>query len=365
MMRKSTGKLVSAIIFLGLQIGVRAQQPAFPPGSAFQQGPDGKSVMIRCGSPPSIAGFEADLEPVTSTAKPLGAPAELHLPTSERIRSMTPGEACNAFLPEVQIEALRRTKLFDSIEIHRDAAADGRPTGTPAGFMLWIENGQLMAAYGATGPRQRLAALNLNVATWAKGAATTLASVKDYAGWHNDVVLSTYYGRETFYNINGVEYADLGKAKEFLAQRFANPTLPRAAQPLAKRARIILSPDTAVLGPQLHAAAGLALFRHVVSNWRAEVISNSGLFETVSIEESETIPAPAAGEVVFVGARGGPLNCIALAPDKLQPIPEGPQGLAVTTLTGPNNYEVVFMRAPNDAAQWSDQVREAVSKLAL
>jgi len=68
--------------------------------------------------------------------------------------------------------------------------------------------------------------------------------------------------------------------------------------------------------------------------------------------------------VVFVGSKGGPLNSIALAPDRIQAIPDGQQGLALTTLTG-SNYEVIFMRAPNDAAQWSDQVREAVSKLTL
>ncbi len=262
----------------------------------------------------------------------------------------------------MQVEALRRANLFESMDIRRDAIADGRPAAATPAFVLWVEDGQLMAAYGATGPRQRLAVLPLKLSDWAKGAATTLASVKDYAGWHNDAVLAAYYGRDTFYNINGVEYADVAKEKEFLAQRFASATPPRAPQPIAKRARIILSPDSAGFGTQLHGAPGLIAFRRAVSTWRAEVIRNSGLFETVSIEEGDTVPAPAAGEVVFVGSKGGPLNSIALAPDKIQAIAEGQQGLALTTLTGPN-YEMIFMRAPNDAAQWSEQVREAVSKL--
>ncbi|GEM_PF-6468528 len=361
MKRRIIGSVLSAALFLAAQTDIGAQQPQPPadPLSAFQTAPDGKSLMIRCGSPPSLDSFQYDLATIAKAGTPLAASAEIHLPAPGRILSLAPSQACSAFLPEVQVEALRRANLFGTLDLRRDALADGRPTGAAEGFMLWVEDGQLYAAYGA-GPRLRLAALSRKLSDWAKGAATNLTQVKDYASWHNDVVLGTYYGHEPYYNINGVEY-DLAKAKDFLAQRFANSDTTPAAKPLAKHARIILAPVNGVTGAQLHTAPGLVAFSRAVSAWRAEVIRKSGLFESVSIEESTTIPAPAAGEVVFA-AKGPALNAIALAPDKLQVIPEGQQGLVVTSITGPN-YEMTFMRAPNDAAQWTDQVREAVSKL--
>jgi hypothetical protein len=135
------------------------------------------------------------------------------------------------------------------------------------------------------------------------------------------------------------------------APRSRSPNAPASSSP----------PLSTVSGTQLHTAPGLIAFSRAVSAWRAEVIRKSGLFESVSIEESTTIPTPAAGEVVFA-AKGPALNAIALAPDKLQVIPEGPQGLVVTSITGPN-YEMTFMRAPNDAAQWTQQVRDALAKL--
>jgi len=267
--------------------------PVGPTGTITTAGAVSNGYSFKCSGTPSVNDWSAELDAV-HPQNTIGGSLVALLPQV----GPDPRSACTIAMFEARIEAMRRAKLFDSVEIRRNDSVGLRPQTEADGFWIWSENGALVASYGR-GIRMILPVNPQRLDGWVAGLTTFFVNLKKTSDQTSAAINLSTVGLSNYYGYRGVEYLDLNDVRSaLLAQADLTAAKTRNVAEIGRTALVMVPTEKAVIATwtasaqkipnmanNLGVTLGISSYASILG--QAKAIQRSGLFRQTAVQETD------------------------------------------------------------------------------
>jgi hypothetical protein len=279
------------------------------PASSEQTG-----YSFKCGAAPSVTDWAAELDTIQPVNPVFGGTLVVSLPPAPQAEDRR--AACLQAMYEARVEAIRRTELFDKVEVSHDGADGKRPTLPARTFGLWVENSGLVAAYADAMRQSVMTSQPLD--QWATEAMPAMLRAARKA---SDPALpglaATGIGGKAYFGFKGREYVSYDEIRSaFAAGEESYAGGIRRTKPVGKRLLVVFPPESILVAQlsEAYRAGGVdpsGSFAKVAGSstyftrlGQAEALKKSGLFDEIALEEKDISEAPAGAYDAVLWVKG-------------------------------------------------------------
>lgn len=291
--------------------------PALPNGAPAAPLPAVAATpfVLKCAAHPE-ADFADQIAAVEPPAVRVGGSARLTLPPV----AGTPQGQCAGRYYRALADSLRRSRLFDRLDVVENGIEDVRPRSQGEDFTLWIQAEALAVAYRG-GARSPVANDGQGLAAWVRSLPSHLQQVQIRQGNGGYSLSASLIAGQPYLAYRGREYLTTVDLVREVRRETAEElrTLPAAhGAALGRRLHVQLASEAEVIARAEAAnakAAGflkpsatpanttllaisqlsLAMIGYTTSQAQAQALRGSGFYQTVDLEEGDA-PDPALGD---------------------------------------------------------------------
>ncbi len=287
----------------------------------------GAQFSFVCDQNPSISDFSSELDAITPVSTRIGGSALVYIPT--RSKGVT---ACADIFREAQIEAIRRAKVFDTLQLIDGAPRGGRPSQKDADYVFWAQSGESQAVAGSTvvdeslvlaykdGPRVVLPNGPARLDQWVKTIGPTILTAKTLAQSTSLEIGSRVIARRAYYSFMGKEYVTGSSLDQAIDQNNAkrlDAYHPDPAVKVGGKARVIISTYDAKIKQfhrsieavknglpikdiEIEALEAAVYANDAESRLRAESLKKAQLFDSIVISVEDVMTPPAIRSEIVI-----------------------------------------------------------------
>ena len=217
--------------------------------------PPATPFVLKCSAHPSDAEFVDQIVAIQPSLTRVGGTARLTLPPV----SGTPQGECAERYYRALAESLRRSQMFDRLDVVETGIEDVRPRSEGEDFTLWVQSGALAVAYRG-GARLPVANNGQGLSAWVRGLAQPLQQAQNRQSNRGYSISVSLISGEPYIAYGGAEYltvADLVRHVRREKEEDLRTLRWSPGAPLGRRLRVQVASEAQVIA-QAEAASAKA-----------------------------------------------------------------------------------------------------------
>ena len=298
-----------------------------PPASSPAAVPAAAPFVLKCSAQPSDADYAEQLAAVEPQTK-IGGTARLSLPPV----GGAPQTVCTERFYRALAESLRRSQIFDRLDVVETGVEEVRPRSAGEDYTLWIQGGALAIAYrgGARSPINNNAQ---GLSVWARSLPQHLKQAQTFQGVSGYSISASMIAGQPYIAYRGGEYLTTVDLVSHVRHEVEEEgrTL-RQGPPMGKRLHVLLASEAAAItrseanaakaATYLAAASSpanlnlisvsqltLTMIGYTTAQAQAQALRQTGIYQTIDIEEGDAAdPALGSYDAVMWNDPGAPMK---------------------------------------------------------